>query len=524
MRRSTRLAMALLCVCLLAAVGCRQAAANVRLPAVFSDHMVLEQGIKIPVWGWADAGETVTVTLTNRIRKAAAVADSNGRWEVRLDPLAAGGPHTMTVAGKNTITVSDILVGEVWVCSGQSNMQMSVRSSADAEAEIAAARYPNIRLLTVARLTADEPRTDCKAAWVACSPETVPNFSAAGYFFGRHLHKKLGVPIGLINASWGGTRAEAWTSGDTLKADADYKVFYERDAQAIAGYTKAKENWEKTKDEKLAKWQEAAKKAKDAGKRAPRRPGPPSPPTSPHRPSVLYNGMIAPIVPYPIAGAIWYQGESNAGRAYQYRKLFPDMITDWRKHWGQGDFTFLFVQLANFMARKDQPVDSAWAELREAQAMTLALAKTGQAVIIDIGDARDIHPKNKQDVGKRLALAARAIAYGESIVYSGPMYDSMKVEGGKIRLSFKHVGGGLVAEGGGKLTGFAIAGADKKFVWADATIDGKNIVVASKNVAEPVAVRYAWADNPQCNLYNKEELPASPFRTDRWPGVTINAK
>ncbi|GAF96623.1 unnamed protein product, partial [marine sediment metagenome] len=217
-------------------------------------------------------------------------------------------------------------------------------------------------------------------------------------------------------------------------------------------------------------------------------------------------------------------GESNAGRAYQYRKLFPDMITDWRKHWGQGDFTFLFVQLANFKARKNQPEDSAWAELREAQAMTLALAKTGQAVIIDIGDARNIHPKNKQDVGKRLALAARAVAYGESIVYSGPMYDSMKVEGDKIRLSFKHVGGSLSAEGGGKLTGFAIAGADKKFVWADAQIDGSNVVVASNDVAKPVAVRYAWADNPQCNLYNKEGLPASPFRTDQWPGVTINAK
>ena len=523
MQRTTRVAVALLCVCLLTAVGYQQAAANVRLPAVFSDHMVLEQGIKIPVWGWADAGEKVTVTLCNQ--KEAATADSGGCWRAALKPLKPGGPHTMTVAGKNTITVSDVLVGEVWVCSGQSNMQMSVRSSADAETEIAAAKYPNIRLLTVARLTADEPQTDCKAAWVACSPETVPNFSAVGYFFGRHLHKKLGVPVGLINASWGGTRAEAWTSGDTLKADAAYKVFTERDAQAIAGYTKVKENWEKTKDEKLAKWQEAAKKAKDAGKRAPRKPcAPGDPKASRHRPSVLYNGIIAPIVPYPIAGAIWYQGESNAGRAYQYRKLFPDMITDWRKHWGQGDFTFLFVQLPNWRARKDQPEDSAWAELREAQTMTLALPKTGQAVIIDIGDARNVHPKNKQDVGKRLALAARAIAYGENIVYSGPMYDSMKVEGGKIRLSFNHVGGGLVAKGGGKLTGFAIAGADKKFVWADATIDGNNIVVAGKDVAKPVAVRYAWADNPQCNLYNKEGLPASPFRTDQWPGVTINAK
>jgi len=523
MQRTTRRAMVLLCVGLLAALACQHAVADVRLPAVFSDHMVLQQGIKVPVWGWAETGEKVTVSLGDQ--KATATANSGGRWQVGLKTLKAGGPHTMTVAGKNTITVGDILVGEVWVCSGQSNMQMSVRSSNNAQAEIAAATYPKIRLLTVARATADEPQTDCKAAWVACSPETVPNFSAAGYFFGRHLHQKRDVPVGLINTSWGGTRAEAWTSGDTLKADDDYKIFHTRDAQAIAGYAKAKENWEKTKDEKLAKWKEAADKAKAAGKRAPRKPRAPGDPKgSPHRPSVLYNAMIAPIVPHGIAGAIWYQGESNAGRAYQYRKLFPAMITDWRKHWGQGDFPFFFVQLANFMARSPEPQQSAWAELREAQSMTLALPKTGQAVIIDIGDAGNIHPKNKQDVGKRLALAARAIAYGETIVYSGPVYDAMKVESDKIRLTFKHTGGGLVAKGGGKLTGFAIAGADKTFVWADAAIDRDTIVVSNKDVAKPVAVRYAWANNPECNLYNKEGLPACPFRTDTWPGVTVEAK
>ena len=517
-----RLAMVLVCTLMLAAaLGC-QAAATVRLPAVFSDHMVLQQGMDVPVWGWADSPGKVTVTLCGQT--ATALAGPDGRWRTTIKPPEAGGPYEMTVAGQNTITVKDILVGEVWICSGQSNMQMSVKGSANAEQEIAAATYPKIRLLTVPRVTGTEPQTDCQASWAACSPETVPAFSAVAYFFGRELHKARNVPIGLINTSWGGTPSEAWTSSRTVDAVPEFKPIVERFEQSAANYAKQVEDWEKTKDDRLAKWKAAADKAKADGKRAPRRPGPPGDPTkSPHRPTSLYNGMIAPLVPYGTAGAIWYQGESNAGRAYQYRTIFPAMITDWRKHWGQGDFTFLFVQLANFMARGTEPEQSAWAELREAQSMTLALPKTGQAVIIDIGDAKDIHPKNKQDVGKRLALAARAIAYAEKIVYSGPAYDAMKVESGKIRLTFKHTGGGLVAKGG-TLKGFAVAGADKTFVWADAEIDGQTVVVSSKDVAKPVAVRYAWANNPECNLYNQEGLPASPFRTDTWPGATVDAK
>ncbi|HUU09711.1 MAG TPA: sialate O-acetylesterase [Phycisphaerae bacterium] len=506
--------MAALCVCLALATS---ATADVRLPKVIGDHMVLQQGGDLPIWGWADAGEDVTVSLGGQ--KVAAKAGADGRWQVRLKPLKAGGPLKMTVAGKNTLKVADILVGEVWVCSGQSNMQMSVRSSANAAAD-----YPKIRLFTVPNVTATEPQDDCKGQWVACSPQTVEHFSAAGYFFGRMLHKDLDVPLGLINTSWGGTPSEAWTSQETVDAVADFKPIVDRFDQAAVNYAKAKEDWEKTRDEKMAKWKEAVEKAKADGKREPGQPRPPDDPSkSPHRPTSLYNGMLAPLIPYRIAGAIWYQGETNAGRAYQYRVIFPAMIKDWWTHWGQGEFPFLFVQLANFMARKDQPADSAWAELREAQSMTLALPKTGQAVIIDIGDARDIHPKNKQDVGKRLALAAEKIAYGKDIVYSGPVYDSMAVEGDKVRLKFKHVGGGLVAQGG-TLKGFAVAGEDKKFAWADATIDGPCVVVANKDVAKPVAVRYAWADNPECNLYNKESLPASPFRTDEWPGVTINGK
>jgi sialate O-acetylesterase len=492
--------------------------ADVRLPAVLSDHMVLQQGMQVPVWGWADAGEEVAVQLGDL--KAVTRAGADGTWKVAVGPLAAGGPLTMTVAGKNTITVSDILVGEVWVCSGQSNMAWTVANSNNAQEEIAAADFPQIRLITVARVTADEPQADTKGSWAACSPQTVGNFSAAGYFFGRKLHKDLGVPVGLISSNWGGTRAEAWTSAPTLKADPMFAPAFDQHVQSVETYVKNESTMKAKHEEQLAKWKEAADKAKAEGKPAPRRPGPPQDPrTGPNRPCALYNGMITPLIPFAIRGAIWYQGESNAGKAYEYRRLFPLMIQDWRRNWGQGDFTFLFVQLANFMARKDEPGDSAWAELREAQSMTLSLPKTGQAVIIDIGEEKDIHPKNKQDVGARLALAAEAISYGKDVVYSGPVYKAMKVDGGKAVLTFEHIGGGLVAKGD-KLAGFAIAGEDRKFVWADARIEGDTVVVSSDKVAAPVAVRYAWADNPDCNLYNKAGLPASPFRTDQWPGVT----
>jgi sialate O-acetylesterase len=419
-------------------------------------------------------------------------------------------------------------------------MAMSVKSSGNADQEIADAKYPKIRLFKVANATAEEPQTDVKGEWVECTPETVGGFSAAGYFFGRDLFKALGVPVGLIHTNWGGTPAEAWTSREGLEGNPALKAIYQRYKQNLANYPKQKEEWDKTRDARMATWKEAAAKAKAEKKPAPRAPQAPADPAkSPNSPSTLYNGMIAPLVPFGIRGAIWYQGESNAGRAYEYRTLFPAMIADWRKHWAEGDFPFIFVQLANFMARKEQPADSAWAELREAQAMTLALPKTGMAVIIDIGEAANIHPKNKQDVGGRLALAAETVAYGKTIVCSGPIYKSMSIEGDKIRLRFDHVGGGLVAKGddavivkgpggepelqakeGARLTGFAIAGADKKFVWADAKIDGDSVLVWAKDVPTPVAVRYAWADNPQCNLYNKAGLPASPFRTDQWPGIT----
>ena len=493
------------------------AQADVKLPAIIGDNMVLQRAIDVPIWGWADPGEKVTVTLGEQSKSTTACDE--GKWMVRLDSLKEGGPTSMTIAGKNTLTVKNILIGEVWVCSGQSNMGMSVSRSNNAEQEIAAADYPEIRLFSVPLLGTQEPQYDCGGKWVVCSPETIPNFTAAGYFFGREVYKSIKMPLGLINTSWGGSSCEAWVRRDLLEADPTYAELLTSFDKRCAEYDpeKAKANYEKQR----AAWKVAAAKAKADGKPAPRVPrAPRDPRNGQHRPANLYNGMILPILPYAIRGAIWYQGESNAGRAYQYRELFPLMINNWRKDWDQGDFPFYFVQLANYMAVKPEPTDSAWAELREAQTMTLSYPNTGQAVIIDIGEANDIHPKNKQDVGKRLALWALVKDYGRDMVYSSPMYKSMKKDGNKIVLSFDHVGGGLVAKGGGPLKGFAIAGEDKKFVWADAKIDGDKVVVSSPDVADPVAVRYAWADNPVCNLYNKEDLPACPFRTDEWPGVT----
>jgi len=518
-------------VCTLLLSWVAPAVGAVKLPAVIGDHMVIQRGLPVKVWGTAEAGEKVTVSLAGKTQAAA--ADKDGKWAVTLPPMDAGGPMDMTVAGTNRLTVKDILVGEVWVCSGQSNMAWTVRGAANPDEETAAAKYPKIRMFTVARKTADTPQPDCGGAWSICSPKTAGNFSAVGYFFGRSVHKALNVPVGLINTSWGGTRAEPWTSRAGMKAMPMFAGALKDWDARVAGFdpNKVEEEFTKAQEQykaRLAKWAKDVAAAKAAGKTPPRKPRRPrrrgNVAGSPQRPANLFNGMIAPLIPLGIRGAIWYQGESNAGQGYKYRTLFPGMITDWRKNWGQGDFPFLFVQLANFRARAAQPGDSAWAELREAQAMTLKLPATGMAVIIDIGAAKNIHPKNKQDVGGRLALAARAIAYGEKIVYSGPMYKSMSAKGNKVTLTFDHVGGGLKAAGGGKLVGFAVAGADKKFVWADAAIAGETVVVSSATVAKPVAVRYAWGDNPACNLTNAEGLPGSPFRTDDWPGVTVPAE
>ena len=497
--------------------------ADVKLPAIISDNMALQRGMNAPIWGWADPGEKVTVTINGVSKSAEAGAD--GKWLVKLDALTAGGPFEMTVAGKNAITVKNVVVGEVWVCSGQSNMEFSTQGAKNFPEEKAAANYPMIRHFAVQKAVNDTPQTDCKGKWVECSPETVGGFTAVGYFFGRKLHEDLKVPVGLIHTSWGGTPAEAWTTVATMTADPDMKPMVDRYEQSKVGDTP--ENFEKKMAEhnlRVEKWKVEAEKAKAEKKPVPRQPGAPQHATNQNSPGALYNAMIVPILPYGIAGATWYQGESNAGRAWQYRKLLPAMIADWRKAWGQGDFPFMIVQLANFMGKKAEPGESGWAELREAQTLTSINApNTGLGLAIDIGDEKDIHPKNKQDVGLRLALQALKIAYKQDIPFSGPMFDSMAVKGAAAHVKFKHVFGGLEAKGG-DLKGFAIAGEDKKFVWADAKIDGDSVVLSSEKVAVPVAVRYDWADNPDGNLYNKAGLPAVSFRTDTWKGQTDAAR
>ena len=500
------------------------AVAEVRLPALFSDNMVLQREAKVPIWGAAEPGEQVTVTLGNQ--RVTGVADSQGRWKVEIGPLTAGGPFEITVSGRNTITIHNVVVGEVWIGSGQSNMTMAVGNSPRAwggvlngEQEIAAANFPMIRQFNVKRAVAGQPQDDTQGQWLAASPETAGEFTAVGFFFARELHKALGVAIGLIHSSWGGTPAEAWTRTAALAAEPELASIVKDWKQKLAHYPKSLEKFRQELDE----WHQASLKADAEGKSAPPPPQFPADPRSnPWRAAGLFNGMIAPLAPYAIRGAIWYQGESNDNRAYQYRKLFPVMIQDWRRVCGQGDFPFLFVQLAGFM-QKSAPKTS-WAELREAQLMTLSLPKTGMAVAADIGHPYDIHPRNKQEVGRRLALVAEAIAYGKDVTYSGPIYESKSVEGDKIRLRFKHAAGGLVARGSSPLKGFEIAGEDRQFVPAEARIEGSTVMVRSDKIPAPVAVRYAWADYPDCSLYNRAGLPASPFRTDDWPGVTADRR
>ncbi len=633
-------------------------AADIKLPALFNDNMVLQRDMAVPVWGTADAGGEVSVQINGQTKKT--VVGKEGKWNVILDKMPAGGPFTLKIIGKDTLSFNNVMVGEVWVASGQSNMEMRVRNAKDAEEEIAAADYPNIRLFQVVHTISLTPldTVNCPG-WELCTPKTIPEFSAAAYYFGRMIHKELKVPVGIIHTSWGGSVAQAWTSAEALKMMPDFTddvekviqdrnkkqmsmqqydaILKERFAQVLAGnagFKNGKPVWSDPalddsdwgKINNPTRWEVAGyphldgimwyrktinipasmanedmtlhlgpvndnditwfngvevgrtegadikrnyripaslvKPGKNviaisvqdvgysgglwgrksqlyleskSGKKISLtgewlcKPGfdeikilgpKPESPIDHNRPTVLFNGMINPIIPYAMRGVIWYQGEGNSGAAYQYRTLFPTMIKDWRARWQEGDFPFIFVQLANFKEKQTEPQDDDWAELREAQLMTLSLPNTGMAVIIDIGEANDIHPKNKQEVGRRLALNALNLVYNKDVVYSGPIYKSMKVEGNKIRLYFDHVDGGLTFKDGKKLQGFAIAGKDKKFVWGKAVIDGEAIVVSAKGIKNPVAVRYAWAANPIGNLYNKAGLPASPFRTDTWKGIT----
>ncbi len=643
--------------------------ATVRLPALVASHMVLQRERPLLLWGWAAPGERVSLTFRGKTY-AATAPDASGRWQATLPPTPAGGPFTLTVKARNTIVLNDILVGDVWLASGQSNMQFKVKDQPggyqavqNADAEIAASNWPRIRLFTVAQTVAYRPQADVAGSgWLVCSPATVSAFSAVAYFFGRELHQKYQVPIGLLVSSWGGTPAEAWTSADGLKtlpefgatvadfakrttslpadqqaAEARQQAFFKSIRTYDQGYLPNGQTWT-APDFDASAWPQMSlpgvwestpglntydgivwfrkeidlpaalagqpltlsvgqvddadstffngvKVGSTTGYDARRtyqvpaalvRPGrnvitvrvldtgggggiwgdptalslrgagltlplaglwqyqvgvaqknlpvPLFPGGASQAPTSLFNGMIAPLIPFALKGVIWYQGESNAERAEQYLTLFPALITDWRRHWG-ANFPFLFVQLANFRAAKPEPAESDWAELREAQAKTLALPRTGMATAIDIGNPDDIHPHNKQAVGHRLALAARHVAYGDkTVVYSGPSYTGMVLAGNGIRLKFENIGTGLTAKNTTALQGFAVAGADHKFYWANARLEGNEVLVQSEQVKNPVAVRYDWADNPNGTLINKQSLPALPFRTDTWPGITAGKK
>ncbi|QXU43102.1 9-O-acetylesterase [Pedobacter sp. D749] len=638
--------------------------AKILLPSVFSNNMVLQQKTNAAIWGKADAGKAVKVTVSWNKINYGAIADANGNWKIKVATPGYGGPYTITISDGELLVLNNVLIGDVWICSGQSNMEMPLAGWGkilNSEKEIAEAKYPNIRLLQTEHVASNFPLNDAKVAnggWQECSPKYIAEFSSTAYFFAREVYEKTKIPIGLIHTSWGGTIAEAWTSAESLKKMADFSAAVDKIQKSAKNpspisYDEKLKNWVKITTDKDSGnqdgqmkwaleesgnwkdmtlptlWEDAALKDFDGvvwftkkvtipenwktnrvklnlgtiddnditfingvkvGETAGYNVGrtytipanllkvgdnfitvrvfdsggggglygeakdlnltngatgkillagewkyrigldfkniepKPHEENGANRPTVLYNAMIHPYRQFSIKGAIWYQGEANADRAYQYRELFPAMIKDWRQKWGQGDFPFYFVQLANFMQVDNLPAQSAWAELREAQQKTLALPNTGMATIIDIGDAKDIHPKNKQEVGRRLALIALAKTYGQKINYSGPVYQSNKIEGKQILLTFSNTENGLKAADGAALTGFAIAGADKKFYWAKASIKGNQIIVSSDQVANPVAVRYAWGNNPVCNLVSNDGLPALPFRTDTWLGITFGKK
>lgn len=513
---------ALLFALLLACASAAEVRAEVSLPDVLSDSMVLQRGVRVPVWGRAEPGEAVTVSFDGQVRTTTAGAD--GRWRVWLDPLrATHSPQVLTVTGKNRIELKDVLVGEVWLVSGQSNMQFTLAETREAQAAIAAANHPHIRLFNVSRQVAFKHRPPPLAIWKATTPESVKDFSAAGYYFAVEIQKELAVPVGIINSSYGGSQAEAWTPVEYLTANADLKPTVERTKLWDEERPRVKVEYA----EQIRRWREEADKAKAAGARP--SPSPPVPDAlREYRvASSIYDGMIEPLVPFPVRGAFWYQGESNEARAEQYGILLPAMIRAWRARWGQGDFPFGIVQLPNYRDPKPEPTDEAWSHVREAQRRTAVSTKNaGLIVTIDVGEARDIHPKNKLDVGRRMARWALAEVYGRRMTATGPMFGRMKVGGPKIVITFADAGTGLRVRDGDKLQEFAVAGADRKWHWAEARIVGRDKVeVRSTEVSRPVAVRYAFNNNPRHpNLTNETGLPAAPFRTDDWPDPTAGKR
>ncbi|MGA3171008.1 MAG: sialate O-acetylesterase [Chthoniobacteraceae bacterium] len=483
--------------------------ADVTLPSLFSDNMVIQQHEKINVWGKADPDESVTVQMGPDT--AQTTAGKDGNWEVKLDGLKSGGPYDMTVFGKNSVTVHNVAIGEVWVCAGESNMEFKTIEARNGQDESVDGDLPMVRVFTVWHNAADEPQSDCDGAWVVCDPNTARNFSAIGFFFARELNRAMRVPIGLIQCTWGGSPIEAWMPRATLEEDPDFLAELDHYNKAAAAYPQAKAAY----DAKLVDWKSAADAAKSAGSPPTPRPVAPLAPGGARQPAALYDGMIAPLTRYPICGVLWYQGESNTSHPSLYRKLLPAMITSWREGWDEGDFPFFYAQLSNFLAPRPEPGESRWAELREAQSLALDVPKTGMVVTADVGEPDNMHPPDKQDVAHRFALLAKNEVYGEpDLTTSGPVFSGMRIEDGKAILSFDHADGGLIAKGGKPLKGFQIAPDGGPFVWAGAQISDDQVIVQSKDVPNPTAVRYAWADYPDCTLFNKGGLPAIPFRTD----------
>jgi sialate O-acetylesterase len=495
--------------------------AQVTPASVFNDHMVLQRDIPIPVWGTAKAHEKIKLELNGQ--KLHTKADKAGRWSVAFAPMKTGGPYILKVSGKNTIAYNDIYIGEVWLCSGQSNMDMTVAREDrywcgvyNEKEEVANANYPLIRVYDVDYNPKDEPQIDVAGKWEVVSPQTIGHLSATAYFFARDIFEKYKVPIGLITTAYGASTAEAWISRPALQKHPQLSFLLEDYKKKCAAYDTSSTAKRKY-TEAYATWKIAADRAAAEGKDKPREPKNPDPHKDQHNPAVLYNGMIAPLIPYAIRGAIWYQGESNGPTARLYETLMQTLIATWRSDWKQGDFPFLYVQLANHQALINDPVkDDPMVWVREAQLKNLSIPNTGMAVAIDNAnpdDPNDIHPKNKQMIGHRLARIALAKVYGEKdLVYSGPQYTKMSVEENSIRLYFDHAV--TLKAKGDILTGFAIAGSDHKFVWATAKIEDNTIVVSSPEVKEPVSVRYGWSKNPPASIYNETDLPASPFRTD----------
>ncbi|HEY5741814.1 MAG TPA: sialate O-acetylesterase [Terrimicrobiaceae bacterium] len=496
--------------------------AEIKVSQVIGDHMVLQRHRPIPIWGKAASAERVVVSMNGV--NAEATAGQDGRWEVELPAMEASGPFVLEIKGRNSVVIDDVLVGDVWFAGGQSNMEFPLYKALNGEHEAAAANFPQIRLFDAKQVVSPyEPKDDVEGKWEVCSPITAGQFSAVAYHFAREVQQEEGVPIGIVESSCSWTPAESWLSRDALAADPELNGnILKRWDEIEASYPQDMQEYA----ERIKSWQEEKENADANGKEAPPQPKSPLDPCSIHRAAGLWNGSVAPFLPYAIRGVIWYQGETNDNRGHQYRKLFPALISDWRKKWRQPDLPFFWVQLANVLPPDQTPIESEWAEVREAQLMSLKLPHTGMAVAIDAGEEDDVHPRNKKDIGHRLALAALAKAYGKDVDYSGPIFKSMRVEKGEARVSFDHVNTGLVTPDDAPVKGFALAGDDRKYEFARARIEGDQIIVWNDELPEPVAVRYAWANNPAgANLYSRtrggELLPASPFRSDDWPGKSF---